>query len=379
MKRVYVTGILLVLVLCQSSCLDELKVGSKQKDTVFDRDETIAIMRKVCDWQLANLPDKALVGRNWRPMVNNGWVRCTFLTGDMATYYTTGDEKYLNAAIELSEKESWLLAPRLRHASDHGIGQVYAEIYFIKKDPKMIAPTVETFDKLIADPKPGRVDGWWCDALFMAPPAMTMIAVATGEQKYLDFMNEMWWDTTEFLYDTEEHLYYRDKRYKVGPGGNGKLSPRGKKIFWSRGNGWVMGGTVRVLQYMPPNYPDRPKYIKLFKEMASKIASTQGNDGLWRTSLLEAEWYPTGETSGSGFFCYALAWGINEGILEKDKYLPVVKKAWKALLAALDENGKLGWVQLIAREPRRIKKQDSMEYATGAFLLAGSEVIKLKK
>ncbi|MCK4753565.1 MAG: glycoside hydrolase family 88 protein [Planctomycetes bacterium] len=378
MKRVLLLGVL-TCIFCQSCCSEGTKVACKVGEPVFDREETVAVMRKVCDWQLANFPDKALVGRKWKPILNNGWIRGAFFTGEMATYYTTGDEKYLNAAIELSEKEGWLPAPRLRHADDHCIGQTYAEIYFIKKDPKMIAPIVDTFDKIMAEPKAGRVDWWWCDALFMAPPAMARIAVATGEQKYFDFMNEMWWDTTEFLYDTDEHLYYRDKRYKVGPGGNGKLSPHGKKIFWSRGNGWVMGGMVRVLQYMPKDYPDRGKYIKLFKEMAAKIASLQGKDGLWRTSLLEAQWYPTGETSGSGFFCYALAWGINEGILERGKYLAVVKKSWKALVDAVDENGKLGWVQLVGHDPRSIKKEDSMEYATGAFLLAGSEVVKLRK
>ena len=378
MKRILLF-VVLICIFCQTGCSNELKAVDKDASAVFDRDETIAIMRKVCDWQLENFPEEAFWSNKMHPILNNGWIRGTFFTGDMATYYTTGDEKYLNAAIALSEKENWLPAPRPRHADDQGIGQTYAEIYFIKKDPKMIAAIVETFDKIMADPVPGRVDWWWCDALFMAPPAMARIAVATGEQKYLDFMNEMWWDCTEFLYDTEEHLYYRDKRYKVGPGGQGRLSPRRKKIFWSRGNGWVMGGTVRVLQYMPKDYPDRPKYIKLHKEMAAKIASLQGEDGLWRTSLLEADWYPTGETSGSAFFCYALAWGINEGVLEKDKYLPVVESAWKALVGAVDENGKLGWVQLVGRDPKSVKKEDTMEYATGAFLLAGSEVIKLKK
>ena len=39
------------------------------------------------------------------------------------------------------------------------------------------------------------------------------LSVATGDRKYLDFMNERWWRTSDHLYDKQEHLYYRDDRY----------------------------------------------------------------------------------------------------------------------------------------------------------------------
>ena len=74
----------------------------------------------------------------------------------------------------------------------------------------------------------------------LPPPVLARLNAATGDKKYVDFLNTMWWDTTDFLFDPEAKLYYRDKNYF------GKLTPNGKKIFWARGNGWVMGGTVRV-------------------------------------------------------------------------------------------------------------------------------------
>jgi rhamnogalacturonyl hydrolase YesR len=112
-------------------------------------------------------------------------------------------------------------------------------------------------------------------------------------------------------------------------------------------------------------------------EMASKIASLQQEDGLWRSSLYDPEQYKTPETSSSGFFCYALAWGINEGYLEKDQYLPVVKKSWQGLNGAMDESGKLGYVQQVGSDPRSVSKDDTMEYGAAAFLLAGEQVLKL--
>jgi len=351
----------------------------------LDRDNIISVMKKVCDWQLANLPDETIVvGRN-DPIRNTDWIRTAFFTGVMATYETTGEDRYIEAAIEWARGNEWRLGIRSRQLDDHCAGQTYAELFFIKKDPGMIAPFRATIDaymtKAQSGPKdwqPGRKNWWWVDALFLSPPALARLSAATGDQKYLDYMNEMWWDATEFLYDREDHLYYRDHRYKQQEDGTWpRLSPNGKKIFWSRGNGWAMAGLVRVLQHMPQDFPDRERYVTLYTEMAEKIVSVQGEDGLWRSSLLDPVAYPTPETSGSGFFCYALAWGVNEEILDRDKYLPVVKRAWTALVDAVDKEGKLGWVQLVGKDPQLIRKEDTNEYGTGAFLLAGSEMAKL--
>ncbi len=351
----------------------------------LDMESIVSVMKSVGDWQLANLPEEALVTGKMRPVESASWIRAAFFTGVMALYDTTGDQKYLDAAMSWAEANEWKPEKRPRHADDHCVGQTYAELYFIKQDPKMLEPISETFDFIVANPQPedqsryGREnDWWWCDSLYMAPPAMARLTAATGKRKYLNTMNTLWWEVVENLYDEEEHLFFRDKRYMEQPDGTWpRLSPNDKKIFWSRGNGWVMGGTVRVLQYMPKGFPDREKYITLYKEMAKKIASIQGDDGLWRASLIDAEAYPAPETSGSGFFCYALTWGINEGLLDRKEYLPVVKKAWRGLAGKVNPNGRLGWVQQVGADPKSVVETDTMEYGCGALLLAGSEMVKL--
>ena len=152
----------------------------------------------------------------------------------------------------------------------------------------------------------------------------------------------------------------------------------GKKVFWGRGNGWVTGGLCNVLEALPKDYPERPKYEKLLAELCAALAATQGGDGLWRASLLDPESYPLGETSGSTFFCYGIAWAINHGIVDREKYLPVVQKAWHGLMACVEEDGKLGYVQLPADSPRSpTYRSKNVEYAAGAFLSAGAEMIKL--
>ena len=155
----------------------------------------------------------------------------------------------------------------------------------------------------------------------MGPPTWVRLYAATGDERYLDFAVTNWWRTTDYLYDKDEHLFFRDSTFFQ------KREANGKKVFWSRGNGWVMAGLVRVLQYLPMNHPDRPRFEQLFKDMAAKIVTCQQPDGLWRASLLDPEDYPAKETSGSGFFTYALAWGVNQGLLDRAKFEPAVRKA----------------------------------------------------
>lgn len=111
--------------------------------------------------------------------------------------------------------------------------------------------------------------------------------------------------------------------------------------------------------------------------MAEKLASIQCSDGTWHASLLDPAKFPAKETSGTAFYCFGMAWGINQGILDKTKYLPVVLNAWNALTESVHSDGKLGYVQQIGDRPVNPGFDDSEVYAVGAFLLAGEQLIKM--
>ncbi len=365
-KRFYLSSTLVAAMTLATATFALGRPLAPAKDDIYSKKEIIAIMNRVYDWQIANPVE--INDKN-----NNLWARAAFYTGVMAAYSTTHDQKFFGQAMKWADGRAWKLGDRPRHADDHAPAQTYLELYLIKKNPAMIAQTKAVLDAMLNSPQPGREDWWWCDALFMAPPVLARLHKVTGDQKYLAFMNTMWWDTTDFLFDPDAKLYYRDKNYF------GKLNPNGKKIFWARGNGWVMAGTVRVLQYLPKANPDRKRYVNLLQTMAASVSSLQGEDGLWRPSLLDQTEVPIAETSSTGFFCYAMAWGINQGYLDKKTYLPVVQKAWKGLVGAVKPDGKLGHVQAIGAAPAKLTAEDNQEYGSGAFLLAGSEMMKLKK
>jgi rhamnogalacturonyl hydrolase YesR len=335
----------------------------------------LSLMERVADWQLAN-PSKHSP---------TDWTQGAGYAGIMALARISTSPRFLDAMLTMAEANAWQLGPRPYHADDHCVGQTYVELFFHRHDPRMIAPMRERFDWILAHPKddnlvfdpaknPDAGDRWsWCDSLFMAPPAWARLYAATGKKAYLDFAVEKWWQTSAYLYDTVEHLYFRDSTYFE------RREANGKKIFWSRGNGWVMGGLVRVLQYLPADHPARPRFVQQYREMAGRILLCQQPDGLWRSSLLDPADYPLKETSGSGFYCYALAWGINQGLLYRETFEPAVISAWRGLAGCVTPEGKLTHVQPIGADPRRFDENATEVYGVGALLLAGSEVCHLLK
>jgi len=351
------------------------RLGTSSLFVVPSAAEVKEIMTRVADWQLNNLPEpKMRPSGNLAWYEHYDWTNAAFYTGIMAHWQTTGEQKYLDQMIAFAEEVNWMPGKRLLHADDHVIGQVYADIYLHDNTKANIAPLIATFDTIMAMPLNGKDLWWWCDALYMAPPTLTRLYKITGDKKYLNFMDQMWWESTDFLFDPDEKLYYRDDRYRIKSDGSGRREKNGEKVFWSRGNGWVLGGLARVLQDLPLGYPSRLKFEALFKDMAARIVEFQGGDGLWQTSLINPQGH--GESSGTAFFTYALAWGVNEGLLDKDIYGPYALRGWHGLTRIVHPSGKLGWTQQIGHGPAEIHENMWEVYGAGAFLLAGSEIIK---
>lgn len=329
---------------------------------------------KVTSWQLAH-PRHALTD----------WTNGAFYAGVFAAYDATKSPKILDSLMAMGERNRWRPARKFGHADDIAISQTYFNLYRLKQDQRMIQATIDTVAKLRRLPtnpekEKNGITWWWCDALFMAPPLLAQMSATLHDPSYFTYADSLYRQTYDRLYNQQEHLFARDARYLWTGAPEDKKESNGQRIFWSRGNGWVMGGLALILRELPENHPRRSFYVTLFQQMSARLAELQQPDGLWRTSLLDPAAYEGGEGSGSGFDCYALAWGINHGLLDKQKYQPVVEKAWVGLNGLVSKDGRVGWVQPIGGDPRRNFNADSWEvYGAGAYLLAGSEVIKLAR
>jgi unsaturated rhamnogalacturonyl hydrolase len=345
-----------------------------QNADVFKRKTIEDRMLSVTRWQFAN-PKHELYD----------WTNGAFYAGVFAAYETTKSKEIWAALMSMGEKNSWGPGKRFDHADDIVINQTYLDMYRITKDKKMLQPTIDVVARIKSDGAKGReverhgIIWWWCDALFMAPPTLAKLTAITGDKSYLDLNDKYFQETYDRLYNKEERLYARDASFLINEKGEGKREANGKKIFWSRGNGWVVGGLVRLLEELPKDHPKRQFYLKQYQDMMSRVIELQQEDGLWRSSLLDPAAYPGGEASGTGFYIYAMAWGINNKVLDKKKFLPSAKKAWVGINTLVHADGKVGWTQPIGADPRRNFNAESWEvYGAGAYLLAGSEIVKLK-
>ncbi|WP_185960259.1 glycoside hydrolase family 88/105 protein [Erythrobacter insulae] len=349
--------------------------------------EIKAMANKVADWQLANLDNlESYIRFISRETPNpRGWVKGTFFLGLADYAEQTGQERYTNALAAIAEREKWRLGDRLYHADDHLVGQVYMSLARAGVPGADLGPTRKTLDAILADkPKtqmlhpdnhndPGCAKRWcWSDALFMAPATWWDAHETFGDEAYADYAHAEFKVATDLLFDKEIGLYYRDSRFFDRRGADGE------KLFWSRGNGWVYGGLVNIMRTMAQDDPRREYYVSLFRKMSDRLVAIQAPNGMWRASLLASSATPP-ETSGTGFFVYGLAWGLNEGLLKGDQYSSAVDAGWAALMANVDSEGRLGYVQQVGDQPEGVQPDDRQLYGTGAFLLATGQILRLEQ
>ena len=370
------TGALLALIASTSAPAAEVPT----------RKQVLAVASRVADWQLAHL-DGLHIDSHMKEESRDSrsWQQGAFWVGLAHLAHVMDSRKYRDALFAMGKRNLWRPGDRVYHADDHVIAQSYLWAARHGAGQDVNGPIRGAFDAILAAPpvvhlsfyyakdygETQCLDRWcWCDAIFMSPPAWLDLANQTGETKYRDFAMNEFWAATDFLYDPAEKLYFRDSRFFE------RRDEQGRKLFWSRGNGWVFAGIANMLDLLPSAHADRARLEALFKQMAAKLKAIQKPDGYWAPSLLGAENSPA-ETSGTGFFVYGLAWGVNHGLLPREEFLPSIHQGWDALTRAVSKDGRLGWVQQVSDRPEQVAEGDTQFYGVGAFLLAASEVAAL--
>jgi len=350
--------------------------------------EVIALAETVADHQLTMLTGNPVdypFGKDaWYP---TGWIQGALFVGlrDLADH--TDNPKYKAAIFARGTANQWQVGKRVYHADDQVIGQAYIWASTHGGGDASIAPLRSRLDRILAEPPvtvglqygergdtsiPDCKRRWcWADALFMAPPVWFELSKVTGDPKYADYARKEFAATTDYLFDKDEHLYYRDSRFFERRG------PNGEKVFWSRGNGWVYAGLARSIPMLPEGDPARKEMEALFRDMSARLIQVQKSDGNWSPSLLADPATTRPETSGTAFFTYGLAWGIRQGFLDRQTYEPAVRKGWAALTRAVHPDGKLGYVQPVGDRPDTVTYDNTHFYGGGAFLMAAVAVADL--
>ena len=290
MKKSLFTLLTVVLTLF-SCCISQDTVA--QKSSGLDNTAIEKSMIKALEWQEAH-PIFAIHPTDW--------TAGAYYTGVARAHHTTKNMMYMAALKNQAVWNNWQTYKRIYHADDVAIS--YSYLYLAMNENRRnfadLEPTKKFLDEHLYEDnrwKEGKdkshedktILWWWCDALFMAPPVINLYAKHTKEPKYLDAMHKYYMEAYDRLFDKEENLFARDMRFIWKGDVKDKKESNGEKVFWSRGNGWVIGGLALLLEDMPKNYKHRGFYVNLYKKMAARILEIQPEDGLWRTSLLSPE------------------------------------------------------------------------------------------
>jgi rhamnogalacturonyl hydrolase YesR len=359
----------LITVTCQNTLSQALPdKASILKKTVLANDH---FMKEYPD------PSQPIVTNITRP--SNIWTRGVYYEGLMKLYRIDPQQKYLQYAVEWGSFHKWQPAYSIktRDADNQCCGQTYIDLNQIDKEPERVRYIKECIDSMIATDK---INDWsWIDAMQMAMPVFAKLGVVCHDDRYFKRMYEMYTHTKRMLFNSQEGLWWRDSTF-LPP----YKEPNGQNCYWSRGNGWVVAALVRVLEQVPKTTVGYSDYKNTYLAMMKALLPLQRKDGFWNASLKDPEHFGGKETSGTSLFLYGMAWGAEEGWLDRKTYMPAIIKAWNGLAnEALHPDGMLGYIQGTGKQPSDGQPvgfdhlPDFRDYGVGCFLLAGSEVYKL--
>ena len=351
-----------------------------------DQKETLNTLIKVNKHYMKNNPDCTLPSFvKGKMRASNIWTRTVYYEGLLALYSIYPDTEYYAYAYQWGDFHKWGMwrGTTTRHADNYACGQVYIDMYNLCPKPEILLNVKSNLNMLVNTPQIN--EWWWIDAIQMGMPGFAKMGKLTGEQKYFDKMWQMYEYTRNQhgehgMFNQKDGLWWRDQDFDPP-----YKEPNGEDCYWSRGNGWVYAALVRVLDEIPANEVHRQDYINDFLTMSKAIKACQREDGFWNVSLHDPNHFGGKELTGTSLFVYGMAWGIRNGLLDRDEYLPIVLKAWNAMVKdAVHPDGFLGYVQGTGKEPKEGQpvtydsKPDFDDFGTGCFLLAGSEIYKLK-
>jgi unsaturated rhamnogalacturonyl hydrolase len=239
------------------------------------------------------------------------------------------DAPLMNRIISRYEdfiREDGAFSCRIPHVDVHVMGIVPLQICMENKDERFLKAGLYLADNQWKNP---REDGlttqtrWWIDDMYMVGMLQIQAFRATGDKKYADRAARQ---IEAYLKKLQQPngLFFHGPNFKY---------------HWGRGNGWVAASLAEVLRSLPMDHELYPFIMDRYKKMMAALLKYQSDNGMWR-QLVDYE-YAWQESSCTAMFAYSMSVGVKQGWLEKEEYLPAVKKAWKALCAHLDRKGNI--------------------------------------
>ncbi|OAM90974.1 glycoside hydrolase family 88 protein [Termitidicoccus mucosus] len=225
-------------------------------------------------------------------------------------------------------------------------------------------------DGTLARKRP-QPESLWSDDFYMSIPALAQMGRMTGDKSWYDDAAKQVVQMSRRLFNENTGLYAH---------GWNSNQPDNPCFYWSRANGWVMMATIELLDVLPETHPQRDAILDYLRKHIYAIATLQSGTGMWHQMLDKAETFE--ETSGTAMFVYSIYRAINKGWISPVTYGSIAQAGWIGLSQKVNRRGQLEDTCVgttFASDNVYYYNRPRSPYAThayGAFLLAGSEMIR---
>ncbi len=224
----------------------------------------------------------------------------------------------------------------------------------------------------------------WVDSIMMYGVFCALYAKENNDKWLMDFAKTQPRFFAEYLQDNDTKLFvhsYWTKSKKKYP----------EKIFWGRGNGWVVGAFPMLIDNLEEG-EEKDRAIKILNEISEVLLSKQGKDGYFEL-LLNKKGETQKESSGTALIASGWLHSVRAGYLDTKFKEPGIK-AFKAVVDDLEEDssGKLKMnyisgptipLHLFPRLGYKIQlkmfKQYDWSYGLAALFFAGINYKKLEE
>ncbi len=230
----------------------------------------------------------------------------------------------------ISDRYDRVIDESIPNTANHVDANVYGilplELYIHTKKKIYLDQGMELANGQWENPLPNGLTNqtrFWIDDVYMVCSLQLQAFRATGKSIYLERAA------------LEANAYVEKLQQPNGLYYHGENAP----FYWGRGNGWVAAGLAELLIDLPPNNPFYNTILAGYKKMMATLLKYQGEDGMWHQLINRKDSFK--ETSSTAMFAFAMAVGVNKGILPKKTYEKAYIKAWNALTTYLTPEGKI--------------------------------------
>lgn len=197
-------------------------------------------------------------------------------------------------------------------------------LYYIKNEPRLIEDSVNH----LGNSPEGKFypKSIWVDSLMMFSVFPSLYAKENNDSEMMDIASRQPRIMAKYMQDPNEKLWYHCYWTKQ------KTHYPRKKIFWGRGNGWVIAALPMILENVG-DHEEKENIIKIFKETAEGLLPFQREDGAFET-VFNKVGKTYRELSFTALVAAGFLHGVRLGILDKT-YKEAGIKAFKCVVDAL--------------------------------------------